>query len=106
MAEESPRHNFFVTGVLAVVCSLLVSLTAIGLGARQERNRELDRMRNILVVTGLYDPAVPIEEAFSTIEIRLIDMETGEYVEETEAPPDYDQRLALASKDLRGGCRR
>jgi Na+-transporting NADH:ubiquinone oxidoreductase subunit C len=100
MAEESARHNFTVTGILAVVCSLLVSVTAIGLNDRKEANRELDRKRNILAVAGLYDETVPVDEAFSAIEIRLIDLETGEYVDEDAVPADYDQRLALSSPKL------
>jgi Na+-transporting NADH:ubiquinone oxidoreductase subunit C len=99
MASDTVRHNFTVTAVLAVICSLLVSLTAVGLGERQRRNRELDRQRNILVVTGLYDPAVPIEEAFAAIESRLIDLETGEYVEDEDLV-DYDQRRATSSPEL------
>ena len=100
MAEESTRHNFTVTATLAVVCSLLVSVTAIGLSDRKEANRELDRKRNILAVAGLYDDAVPVDEAFEAIETRLIDLETGAFVEEGEAPEGYDQRLALSSPTL------
>jgi Na+-transporting NADH:ubiquinone oxidoreductase subunit C len=101
MAEDTARHNFVVTAVLALICSLLVSLTAIGLGARQDRNRELDRKTKILQVTGLYDPTVPVEESFdAAIETRLIDLESGEYVAEDVAPEGYDQRLALSSPEL------
>lgn len=100
MAEETTRHNFTVTAVLAVVCSLLVSVTAIGLSDRKETNRELDRKRNILAVAGLYDEAVSVDEAFEAIETRVIDMETGAFVDEGEVPEDYDQRLALSSPDL------
>jgi len=100
MAEESTRHNFAVTATLAVVCSLLVSVTAIGLNDRKEANRELDRKRNILAVAGLYDEAVPVDEAFAAIETRVIDLETGEYVEDGQVPEDYDQRLALSSPKL------
>ena len=100
MAEDTARHNFMVTAVLAAVCSLLVSLTAIGLASRQEQNRELDRKTKILQVTGLYDPAVPVEEAFAGIETRLIDLETGVYVPEDEAPAGYDQRRALSTPEL------
>jgi Na+-transporting NADH:ubiquinone oxidoreductase subunit NqrC len=52
MAEDTARHNFVVTAVLAAVCSLLVSLTAIGLATRQEQNRELDRKTKILRSPG------------------------------------------------------
>jgi Na+-transporting NADH:ubiquinone oxidoreductase subunit C len=89
-----------VTGTLAVICSLLVSLAAIGLGARQQENRELDRKRNILQVAGLFDPAVDVNEAFAVIETRLVDLETGAYVPESEVPAGYDQRRALTSPEL------
>lgn len=100
MAEESARHNFTVTATLAVVCSLLVSVTAIGLSDRKEANRELDRKKNILAVAGLYDAAVPVDEAFAVIGTRLIDLETGAFVEEGAVPEGYDQRLALSSPNL------
>jgi len=100
MAEESAGHNFAVTAILAVVCSLLVSMTAIGLNDRKEMNRELDRKRNILTVAGLYDRSVPVDEAFSAIETRVVDLETGEFAEEQEVPEDYDQRLALSNPVL------
>jgi Na+-transporting NADH:ubiquinone oxidoreductase subunit C len=100
MAEDTARHNFVVTAVLALICSLLVSLTAIGLASRQEQNRELDRKTKVLQVTGLYDPAVPVEQAFSAIEARLIDLETGQYVAEGEAPVGYDQRRALSTPGM------
>ncbi len=100
MAEETTRHNFTVTAILAVICSLLVSLAAVGLSERQQRNRELDRKTKILQVTGVYDPEVPVDEAFATIEARLVDLDTGEYVPEGEIPADYDQRLALSSPEL------
>ena len=53
-------------------------MTAIGLNDRKETNRALDRKRNILAVAGLYDQAVPVDEAFAAIETRVIDLETGE----------------------------
>lgn len=99
MAKDTPRHNFTVTAILAIICSLLVALTAVGLGERQRRNRELDRQRNILAVTGRYDPALSIEEAFAAIETRLIDLETGEYVDDEELA-DYDQRRATSTPEL------
>ncbi len=100
MADETTRHNFTVTAVLAVICSLLVSLAAVGLGTRQQRNRELDRKTKILQVSGTYDPAVPVDEAFEAIETRLVDIDTGEYVPEDQIPPDYNQKLALSSPEL------
>ena len=100
MAEEKTSRIFLVSGTLAVVCSLVVSLTAIGLGPQQDYNREQDRKKSILEVAGLYDPDVPIDEAFKAIETRLVNIDTGEYVPEGEAPAGYDQRLATSTPAL------
>ena len=100
MAEEKTSRIFLVTGILAVVCSLIVSVTAIGLGPLQAVNREQDRRKSILRVAGLYDPAVAVDDAFAAVETRLIDLDTGEYVPAGEAPEGYDQRLATSTPDL------
>lgn len=86
---ESVRRTFFVTLTLAVVCSFLVSVSAVGLRERQEANRLRDRKRNILVVTGLYDANVPIDQAFARIETKVVDLETGEYADID--PAEFDQ---------------
>ena len=100
MAKESTARLFLVTGILAVVCSLVVSLAAVGLGPKQDANRERDRKKNILQVAGLYDPAGSIDDAFADIKTVLIDLETGEEVAEDAVPDGYDPRLALSSPDL------
>ena len=100
MAEESASRLFRVTTLLAVVCSLVVSVTAIVLGPKQAVNREEDRKKTILEVAGLYDPAVPIDDAFANIESVLIDLESGDVVPADEAPEGYDPRLALSSASL------
>ena len=93
-SKESTLKTFLVTLALAVVCSLLVAVSAVGLRARQETNRDLDRKRNILAVAGLYDPDIPIADAFEQIETRLVDLRTGEYSDDPPAAT-YDQQGAL-----------
>lgn len=96
MAVESVKRTFLVTLALAVVCSMLVSVSAVALRERQEANRLLDRQKNILMVTGLYDPTVPIPEAFGSVETRIVDLDTGEYVPaETIDPVTFDQVAAI-----------
>ena len=84
MADSSTGRVFVVAIIVAVCCSLLVSLTAVGLADRQQANRNADRMKNVLVVAELYDPDIPVEEAFEQIELRIVDLETGEYVTSEE----------------------
>jgi Na+-transporting NADH:ubiquinone oxidoreductase subunit C len=89
-------RTFFVTLALAIVCSLAVSVSAVGLRERQQVNAALDRKRNILRVAGLDDPSVSVEEAFRQVETRLIHLSTGDYVEDAD-PEAFDQRMAASS---------
>jgi len=92
---ESTGKNFLVTALVAVSCSLAVSATAVGLRARRERNQDVERMKHVLVVAGLYDPAVPVARSFRRVEPRIVDLDTGEYVAEEEYDPTAAEVLEL-----------
>lgn len=90
----------FATAV-CVFCSILVSTAAVSLQTRQERNAKLYKQKNVLIAAGLIKPGevVSDEDALrmfeENVEIRLVDLETGEYAENAPASPDeYDQRTA------------
>ena len=98
MAHESTAKAYATTVGLAVVCSVLVSSAAVGLRPRQEANRERYIRKSILVAAGLYDPDVKVEEAFEQqIEIRFIDLDSGNYVPEDEV--DFDPFDQISSAD-------
>jgi Na+-transporting NADH:ubiquinone oxidoreductase subunit C len=102
MADSSTGRVFLVAIIVAVCSSLLVSLTAVGLADRQQTNRNADLMKNVLVVAGIYDPEVPIQQAFEQIELRIVDLATGEYVtsEEIAGSGTYKQREAVGDLEL------
>jgi Na+-transporting NADH:ubiquinone oxidoreductase subunit C len=88
----------FATAVCAV-CAVLVSAAAVGLRERQERNRRIDRMKNVLLAAGLVgadeepDPA-RIEELFAArVRTLVLDRTTGAAAEGVDAA-SFDQRLA------------
>lgn len=60
--KDSISNTFQVAGALCIVCSLLVSLTAVGLRPVQKENVVLDKKKNILLVAG-----------FSAEEVRRMD---------------------------------
>lgn len=99
MPRDSISHTFVVAGALCVVCSVLVSAAAVGLRPKQEANKILDKRKNIVAVAELEDPNKTIDEIFSErIESKIIDLETGEFVDESVVDPtEYDQ--VEASKD-------
>ncbi len=117
MARESLIKTYVVALSLAVACSLLVAGAAVGLRPLQEENKVIDRKKNILVVAGLYDKQTGVAEAFEQVEVRIVEIETGEFVSEDKIDPaTFDQRAAAkdpalsvaipAPKDLAGIGRR
>lgn len=57
MKRDSVLHTFKVAFLLCLVCSVLVSVTAVVLRPLQKRNQELDKRKNILIAAGLFDEA-------------------------------------------------
>ncbi len=100
--KDSIANTFLVSIVLCVVCSLLVSGAAVSLKPLQERNKLLDRQRNIIEAAGLAEDSKAlsgkeVEELFaSRVETKMIDLSTGEYLEDD---PAYDARKA--AKDVK-----
>jgi Na+-transporting NADH:ubiquinone oxidoreductase subunit C len=84
--------------LLCVVCSVIVSTTAVTLKPLQEANKVLDRKRNILLAAGLLREGEDIETLFKQVETKLVDLDTGAYVEDIDATT-YDQRAAAKAPD-------
>ncbi len=81
MPNESAAKTFGMAIAVAVSCSLLVSVASVSLRGPQEKARAFDRKKNILIAAGLYDPQGSIDEAFRRIEPRIVDLDTGKYVD-------------------------
>ena len=97
--------NAYVIGfatAVCLVCSIVVSTSAVVLRDRQDRNKVLDRQTQVLVVAGLLEESQKVapeevERLFDdNIRIRVVDLESGEYDDAVDAAA-YDQRKA--SKD-------
>lgn len=88
----------FATAV-AAVCSVAVASSVVLLGPRQEENRRIDRMRNVLAAAGMAQdqgalPPDQVESLFSKrVQPLVVELSTGQ---ETDAvdPLEYDQRAA------------
>ncbi len=101
MRTDSPAYAVAFATVVCVVCSLFVAAATILLKDRQAIAKMMYIQKNVLLeVTGLVPPGgtaeVDREELFRTrIRARLVDLESGEYVEEPGVDPlRYDQRAA------------
>lgn len=94
LGNDSLEKTFAVAVALCLVCAVLVSFGAVALKPMQVYNKSLDMKKNILDVAGLLEAGADIDKAFSErIEPKLVDLETGNYVDNIDADA-YDQRKA------------
>ena len=82
--NDSIVKTIVVALMVCLVCSVVVSAAAVMLKPVQVRNSTINMKENILraanLVTGPVSPQ-EVEEKFSQITARIVDLETGEYVE-------------------------
>jgi len=94
LGNDSLEKTIAVALALCFVCAILVSFAAVALRPLQIENKALDMKKNILEVAGLLEDGTDINKAFaSQIEEKLVDVETGDYVEGLDVAA-YDQRKA------------
>ncbi|MBS3803739.1 MAG: Na(+)-translocating NADH-quinone reductase subunit C [Oleiphilaceae bacterium] len=105
--KETVSRTLGVALALCIVCSVVVSAAAVMLRPAQITNQSLDIKSNILSAAGMLESgmgAEEIEERFQEFEIRLVDLDTGEYVDpERVGVSDimkYDQYRAAANPEI------
>ncbi|MBN1482827.1 Na(+)-translocating NADH-quinone reductase subunit C [candidate division KSB1 bacterium] len=91
MSNESTKKMIIVALGVCLVCSILVSTAAVTLNARQEKNKELDKIKNILIAGELMQENVDVKSVFEEkVESELIHLETGEFIPKS----DYSAKLS------------
>ncbi len=94
LGNDSLEKTIAIAVALCLVCAVLVSFAAVALKPLQIDNKAADMKKNILDVAGLLEEGADINTAFSEkIEAKIVDLETGDYVENIDAN-EYDQRKA------------
>ena len=101
--KDSIANTLIVSLTLCIVCSLLVSGAAVALKPYQEKNKTLDRQKNIIEAAGLADTSelsgAEIQKLFeSRVTRQLIDLASGEPV--ADADPNYEPRKAAKDDKL------
>lgn len=94
MKQFSTGYIFIFAAALCLVCSTMISVTAVSLRDRQEVNQLLDRKKSVLLATRIIDAgdtvtADRVEELFSEIDSVVIDLDSGEEVAGYEVE-EYD----------------
>lgn len=105
--KETMGKTLTVALLLCIVCSIVVAGSVVALKPIQQKNKALNLKANILSAAGLLESgsnAEKIEADFAAIQPRLVDLETGEYVDPSvvgkTAALDYDQRKAAKDPEL------
>jgi Na+-transporting NADH:ubiquinone oxidoreductase subunit C len=98
VTNDTPAKALLVVFSVALVCSVLVSVSVVTLRPLQERNALVERSRNIIGLTGLLKPGEnltndEILEALEQLDIRLIDINTGEFSDAVDMA-DFNAREA------------
>ena len=62
---------------VCLICSLVVSSSAVSLRDLQKENKLNDRRLKVLQVADIYDPELSISEQFLQLESKFIDFDTG-----------------------------
>ena len=99
MPNDSPQKTLFVALVLCLVCSIAVASASVLLRPLQERNKTLAMRTEILRVAGLFEEGKDVNALFEQIEARVVDLETGEYVDHIDVVT-YDHIEAARDPEL------
>ena len=75
--NDTIRKTLIVAVSLCLVCSALISFSAVELRDLQEANKTLDKQSKILSAAGLLEADKDVTSLFNSIEIKIVDLDTG-----------------------------
>lgn len=93
-SNDSTGKTLLVAGALCIVCSILVSFAAVALKPEQIENKQADKSRSILAAAGLLEPGKKVDELFKRVDVKIVNLETGEYLTEENAKTDWEKAIA------------
>lgn len=104
MNTDKPGTALLIVVLVALVCSVLVSASTVGLRPIQERNALIERSRNIVALSGLVEPGQSLsgEEvlaALQQMDARVINIDTGEFDDAID-PDEFQPRAAVLDPEL------
>ena len=100
--NESIVKTIGVAFAVCLICSLVVSASAVNLRDLQKENKLNDKRIKILQVADIYNPNISIAEQFSELESKFIDFNTGLMMDEYNnfSIDDYDQIVVTKDPNL------
>ena len=100
--NDSILKTIAVAFSVCLICSLVVSSSAVSLRDLQKENKLNDRRLKVLQVADIYDPSISISEQFSQLESKYIDFESGRIFNEYQNfnIDEYDQIVVTKDPNL------
>ena len=96
--NDSTKKTILVALGVCLICSVLVSTTAVVLKGIQAENQQNERLRNILEAGSLLSDDTNITEVYhEKIWSALVDLKTGNYLPESE----YNEQLNIEKFDIK-----
>lgn len=107
MQRDSVGKILFVAVALCAVCAVIVSVASVGLRSYQERNKELDLKRNVLLATGDLKQGekianAQVEELFAKLTPKLVELGTGKFVDASPEEVSSFNAIEAAKKPETG----
>lgn len=93
-SNDSTGKTLLVAGALCIVCSILVSFAAVALKPEQIENKQADKSRSILAAAGLLEPGKKVDELFKRVDVKIVNLETGEFLTAENAQSDWEKAIA------------
>jgi Na+-transporting NADH:ubiquinone oxidoreductase subunit C len=107
MAADNIKKNITMALAVCLVCSVLVSTSVVLLKPRQDSNKQLEKIRNILIAGNLADNHLSIKETYQQkIQTRLIELKSGSAVDWNTIhpivnPDQFEIKTVLKEPSLR-----
>ncbi|MGI9368530.1 MAG: Na(+)-translocating NADH-quinone reductase subunit C [Ruegeria sp.] len=99
-SPDSVGKTIFFAVAVCLVASMIVSAAAVSLRPVQEANKLKDKQVNILQVAGVYEPGINVTEAFAAFEPHVVELETGNFVDDQFDPNTFDDQAAASDPEL------
>jgi len=99
LPNDSVAKTLIMAVGICLICSVVVSVTAVKLKPLQLRNAELARQTQILLVGGLWREGADFDEMFAQVEIRMVDLASGQFTDAID-PDAFDARQAVSDPEV------
>ncbi len=97
---DSAGKTIFIAVAVCLVASMIVSAAAVSLRPVQEANKLKDKQVNVLQVAGVFEPGIDVAQAFAAFEPHVLELATGQFVDDQFDPATFDDIAAASDPEL------